>query len=315
MFSKRTLLIVVAALAFAPAASARVDDQTWTQQPGIVLQPTQAWEGDVVQEPTVIQVGKILHMFYSGGFHECVMGHAVSLDGIHWSKTTGPVLGGGKGGEPLNACHSHVFRDQGKFWAVYSPQKGWGSDESLRLAVSTGGNKWARFEQPILGTVPGERVFGNAFPVWTGGRWVMLFETFTDDDRWETGIATGPDLFHLERDAGKLASLKLTDSSVGAKGGMYGGPWVVRDAENWRVYYHASRTNDNLPTDIYTATSENLRDWTVQTEPVVARSQGWQVDQVADPCVVTVKGRTLMYFDGFDNTEPGHARIGVAVLR
>lgn len=302
----RRALLALACLALTMPSVARAE-MVWQQRQGFVLGPSEPWEGNSVQEPTVLNVSGKLHMFYTGGFYgSCLMGHATSGDGVNWTKDGEPVLGGGRGGERYNACHSNVYYDRGRFWALYSNDGVPGGDHHIHAAVSIDGRNWQAFQRPVLERQGWERPIANTFFLREPGRVVVMYEAFTNEDIWEMGIATGPDLWHLTRaKVGRLKSLQRT--------GMYGGPWLVRQGRTYRLYFHASRVNGNLPTRIYTATSRNLTSWTVQEAPIVDLEQDWQVDQVADPSLVTWRGKRLLYFDGLDNNAQ-FARIGVATL-
>lgn len=94
---------------------------------------------------------------------------------------------------------------------------------------------------------------------------------------------------------------------------MTGGPWVFRALDGYELWYHAS-TGGVLPTDIYHARSSDLMNWTVDsTGPALRRTEGWEVDQVADPSLVEAGGQTFLFYDGDDNPKAS-ASIGAAVF-
>ena len=85
---------------------------------------------------------------------------------------------------------------------------------------------------------------------------------------------------------------------------MFGGPWVKKINGIYYLFHHASEPADNLPTDIYLHYSKDLHNWyPIDDAPLVKRTQPkWEVDQVADPYLIEVNGKTFMYYDGDDNT-------------
>lgn len=305
----RLILATLLALA-APTASGAAE---WRQHPGPILTPSQAWEDETVQEPTVLYDAKkkLYRMWYTGGYSmENGLGYATSRDGIHWGKySRNPVLGQGGSGLPGNATHFHVMRHAGIYYAFYNYDNPWQSG-SIYAATSTDGKRWRPRTQPVLiGDWNSGWANGNCNSyVWkdTTG-WHMLFDTMNrQTGLWKTGLAHGLSPLRFTVDPfGPLDSLSV--------GGMYGGKWLTGRPGAWRLYYHASESGDNFPTDIYEATSSNLYDWRPNPDPVVWRSQRWQFDQVADPSIAN--GR--MFFDGLDNTDLVKIRsaIGVAVRR
>jgi hypothetical protein len=109
------------------------------------------------------------------------------------------------------------------------------------------------------------------------------------------------------------------------EGGMYGGPslanvdGVIRPRDGngtYNLWYHASSAPGDLPTDIYHASSTDLRSWTVSPAGPVLLHQGpgtFEYDQVADPSPVVHGDKVMLFYDG-DNNKVGSASIGGAVF-
>ena len=267
----------------------------WRQHQGPIVTATQAWEGQTVQEPTVLRVGRLYRMWYTGGWWDAALGTATSKDGVRWTKHRGPVLGRGAGGEPGLAAHSSILSHGGNLYAYYSPDSILHRDPTLDVAVSSNGVHFRKLGV-VLHVADGEQSFGNS-SVWVEhGHWRMMFETLEADGLWRSHLA-------YRTSTGWVRELEpLQGLSVG---GMFGGGVVDRLSKGYRLWYHASKDGQNLPTDIYEATSRDAFHW--HARPVLWRTQPWQFDQVADPFVV---GR-LMFFDGMDNVSERGA-IGVA---
>jgi len=83
------------------------DGLTWQRREKPVLEPDQAWEKVAVMCPTVLWDEKAhqFRMWFSGGeqYEPDAIGYAVSPDGIHWTKNTGPVFEA----DPKNRWEQH----------------------------------------------------------------------------------------------------------------------------------------------------------------------------------------------------------------
>jgi hypothetical protein len=93
--------------------------------------------------------------------------------------------------------------------------------------------------------------------------------------------------------------------------GMFGGPHLFKTGATYSLWYHAAiGASQNLPTDIYRATSPDLINWTTDLIPKVRRFHRFETDQAADPFVVTdpASGIVYLFWEGYDNTS-GHATI------
>ena len=245
-----------------------------------------------------------------GGWGPCALGYATSRDGIHWRKLpTNPVLGMGRGGAPGQACHSSVFKSGRRWYAYYSSRDGPDGDRSLRAAVSVDGIRWRQLRDPVLLPNPAsDSLIVNTSVVRAKTGLAMLYEAAAPPDYlWRLFAATAQDSIWRKnstwRKLGMLPSLDV--------GGTYGGPWLELSGNRYRLWFHASTTDWVLPTDVYYSESTDLLNWTKPVK-VLAREQPWQVDQVADPSVVTVRGRSLLFFTGADNPRK-RAAIGVAI--
>ena len=207
-----------------------------------------------------------------------------------------PVLSG--------TCEPHVILYNGQYFLFYADE-GVGLHQSLHVATSTDGST-SRFIRIRFGPGDWDLSLANV-AVWIeAGRWRMLYEARTRDDTWQIGEAEGSDPLTWAKLGGPLVGLRHSN-------GMYGGPSITRVKDVYHLWYHASLSG-NLPTDIYHAWSLDGRTWQTDSPlPVLARTQSWEVDQVADPNVVEIGGRTFLFFDGDDN--PGErAAIGLATF-
>lgn len=316
MRRKRTVVAaVVAALTVVPTAAAQ-----WVQHPGPVITPTLPWEHQYTQEPSVIYENGRFRLWYTaGGETRCMVGYAESPDGVTWSKHPTPVLGWGHGGVRLNACHSNVQKLNGVYWmwfVQHSPVFGF-HDGNIYAARSLDGVYWTPLPRAAIRMGGWAKWGANTFVVRDGKRWRMFWEAYghVPDGRalWRLSTATSSDLIRWKVDR------KQPLTGIGF-GDTFGGPFITRTGRSWTMFFHAPPP---VPTgvspwysQVYRATSLDLRRWRTSPVPVLVREQpSWQVDQIADATIATVNGRRVMFFSGLDNRWPIRASIGMAELR
>lgn len=318
----KVLLATIVVALFAIQMSAASSTPVFVQHIGAVLTPTLTWEQQNVQEPSVAfnPSTHTFQMWYTGADEaKCMVGYATSQDGITWTKPLDhPVLGWGNGGVAHNACHSDVQRLNGRYYAWFSIDT---SDYSftdakngdLFEATSPDGITWTPTGKAVIhADKSGWNTFtANSFVVRTDGHWLMYWESF-GQGQWRMSTATSTDLLHWNaQDTPSIAGVGF--------GGTAGGPWITHTAAGWTMYFHAPPPvqvpGHDLYSQIYEATSTDLKHWTTNPVPLVTQEQpSWQVDQIADPSAVVVNGVTYLYFDGLDNSWPIKASIGVAIL-
>lgn len=293
--------------AFTPPATVPPFDATWTRSgSNPIITPTVAWEETAVQEPTVLYDGG-WKMWYSGGWANPGIGYATSANGIAWTKyASNPVLGQGGSGVAGMAVRGQVLKVDSTFYLYYADAN---PLANLKVATSTDGIAWT-----VQGTALANNVVGWATgwansSVWIeGSSWHMLAEG-RSGSIWEIAYATSSNgiAWTLGNSGNQLTTLQVF------AGGMYGGPWVKMYGSTYHVWYHAAPGAGDLPTNIYHATSTDRITWTRSPSgPVLTYlGSGFEVDQVADPCVIVVSGTAYLFYDGINNpVEQG--RIGVA---
>lgn len=299
--------IVIAALILSGAATAATPvkvttDQQWRQHPGIVMAASQPWEGLSTQEPTVLFVKGLYRMWYMGGNDgHCSLGYAVSKDGIRWARSSKPIMGAGE----LFACHNSVTYTGGRFYLYYSTLSSHGglTDPQIWVAVSRDG---VHFGKARIVLEPTAESYGMAnTAVWNdGARWLMLYDSVPEaGGLWKMHLAASSSpLGPFRQLGGPLEGLSV--------GGVTGAPSIRKVDGVYQLWYLASTATDwVLPTDVYYAESTDLTHWTTP-RLVVKREQPWQVDQIADPSVVTVNGVTRMWFSGLDNVSASPNVVG-----
>lgn len=284
---------------------------TWSKTSGAVLAPTALGtdENNAIGEPEVFIPDPAgvaqMRMFYGGGWDAGRLFAATSDDGgLTWTRANGgvPLVGGGNGGESGEATHVGVVKTPtGEIHAIYAPHSDT-TTGNLSAVKSTDGGLTFGTKRTILTPSGWESgVWGNsAVVIDDAGTWHLLYEgQDTTTNLWQIGYATSPDGATWTR---QNSGNPLVTLQVGT--GMYGGPNLHRLPDGtWELFYHAA-TSGLLPTDIYRAISTDLITW--ERHPgarAVTRTESFEVDQVADPCVVTIGTDRVMFYSGADNAD------------
>jgi predicted GH43/DUF377 family glycosyl hydrolase len=96
-----------------------------------ILAPREPWEQHCIEAPAVLVRNGLFHMFYGGAYNCCPqqIGHAISTDGIDWSRSSlTPLITNGPAGSwnASESGHPYVFEHQGQTHLFYqgSPDGG-----------------------------------------------------------------------------------------------------------------------------------------------------------------------------------------------
>src|SRR5207247_1313931 len=111
------------------------------------------WENGDVGDPSVVLIGPSSWvMYYSArGLAQMEIGRATSSDGVHWTRTSDPVLPNGNSGtwDHNGILQPHVLFDGVTFRMWYV-----GADmtvkEHIGYATSTDGLVWVKSANPVL---------------------------------------------------------------------------------------------------------------------------------------------------------------------
>lgn len=275
-----------------------------------ILTPTVAWEGDAVQEPSILVENGVWKMWYRGGGWPAettlAVGYATSPDGITWTKYgSDPVYGGGGSSMAGNDGGQPEVLKVGSTYYLYATNN---DIPRVNVATSTDGIAWTTQTSSI--TLPsGGTLWGNRVVWKEGAAWKMLQEAMAAS-LWQIYLYTSSDglAWSIGNSGNPLSTLQVF------AGGMYGGPNLRVIGDLYHVWYHATPNAGNLPTNIYHATSNDLITWT-QTGLVLEHlGSGFEFDQVADPDIVEVAGTSYLFYDGDDNVPPESASIGLATF-
>jgi hypothetical protein len=261
------------------------------------------FEESAVQEPNVIFENGVFKMWYSAGWMNQSLCYATSPDGFTWTKyVSNPILGqGGSGISGVVRCTT-VIKIDGVYFCYYADAN---PNANLKIAKSNDGLSWSVVGTAIVNNaIPGIGGWANT-AVWRdpSGVWYMIVEGFiTATSTWRMYLLSGSDglTWSFLNSSNPLSSLQV------ATGGMYGGPNVpipFKIDGNYHLWYHACAVSGGLPTNIYHAYSPDLINWTIiAPNPALSLSgSGYEIDQVADACIVEANGKTWMFFDAENN--------------
>lgn len=280
-----------------------------------VVSPSFAYEENALEEPNVIFEDGVFKMWYSAGWMNQALAYATSSDGLAWTKYgTTPILGQGHGGVSGIVRCTTVIKIDGVYRLYFADAN---PAANLKYSTSTDGLVWSAPTTVVansaisgIGGWANTAVFRDP-----SGVWYMLLEGFvTATSSWNIYLLTSLDgsSWSFLNSSNPLSSLQIV------AGGMYGGaniPVPYKINGYYHLWYHASTSAPNLPTNIYHAYSSDLINWTVVTpKPALSFSgTGYEIDQVADACVIEALGKTWLFYDADDNVTP-KAGICVATI-
>jgi len=180
MYRRTVLLVAVVLLSMSRAFSQTV----WHKyESNPILVPNQEWEAAFgVIGPRLLKVGNVYKMWYTGLGSRRQIGLATSLDGIHWTKLSNPVLSFGKPGDfdSEHVTYGKVLHHNNQYWMWYSGYNGtiW----QIGLATSSDGVIWTKYaNNPVLtvgrsnewdaqGVIAPAIIFdGRIFKMWYNG--------------------------------------------------------------------------------------------------------------------------------------------------
>lgn len=281
-----------------------------------VLIGTEAWEEDTVLEPNVLHENGIFKLWYRGGGWDTTssLGYATSTDGANFTKySTDPIFGEGFGGYAGSVLCPNIFKHADYYYLYFTDTLLGGGD----LYVSRSADGITSWSAPVKILDSATYGFVNQFAnshVWVeeGNQFHMLHEGRLSAGTWFIMHSTSTDLMS---GWAVVSGGGLTDLQVAA-GGMYGGsamPHPPKRNGQYVLYYHAAPGSGNLPTNIYRSESADLAIWSTPELVLEFAGGGFEDDQVADPCVLEVDGKSYLYYDGDDNVAE-NAAVGLLVF-
>lgn len=301
---RRSLLVVGGGSSFVIPPIPEKD--RWVRQ-GAVLTATESWESTGVLEPCVLDAGgDNRKMWYrGGGLHGPTeqLGYATSADGgMTWSKYgSNPILGSGTNGEASGLICPNVHEFGGTTYIYYSaPDSG-----KWKVAASSDGLPPYTITDTGFALPSGCTFFGNQSVWLDGSTYRALVEAYHSPStsyRIYLASSSSPASGWSDANGGNHITAELDAGNGGA-----GGPDVHVIDGNTHVWYQSGLVGTVPPdSDIFRAYTPNpadLTDWTIVTPNPILTHTGtdYEIDQVADPCIIEASGRCEMYYDADDN--------------
>lgn len=297
---------------------ARPEIGRWQRQGAVLTAPS--WASPGILEPTVRYegAGDWRMWFRGGGLHGEgtggeQIGYATSTDGIAWTDSGAAILGGGVGGEahPTICPHMRTFGTS-TFYLYYTDIV----SHQVSCATSTTGISGFTIAGNIGLSLPsGTDEFGHT-EVWKEGStyYALVDAHNTTPSYWPTFLATSssPTSGWSWLNSGNQLST-MRPATNGTYGAAYVRPESPTMSGLYECWYHASPVAGNLVSDLYRAYSSDRVNWT-QYGPILQRTgTGYEIDQVADPCLLEVAGTSYMYYDA-DEAATGICAIKLATI-
>jgi predicted GH43/DUF377 family glycosyl hydrolase len=293
--------------------------------PVLDIGPPGSWEDRYVTHPSVLYIGGIYHMWYSGkdSANHYRIGYATSPDGITWTKYSGnPVLDLGPPGswEENMVTHPEVLYDGTIYHMWYS---GYDSSDIYRIgyATSMDGISWTKN--------PANPVIGLGSSVSWEGRHVFSCTVFSDGTKFHMWY-TGKDSAHHYRIGYAISTDGVTWTKylgnpvldIGSSGSWddnhVSAPMVIYYGNTYHMWYSGYYSvYDGIDYKIGYAYSSDGISWTkYASNPVMdAGSPGsWDDAGVLSPMVIFDGEIFHMWYRGWNgvNCRIGYARsLGV----
>lgn len=276
------------------------------------------------QEPAVWFEGGKWKMIFTGGlgiaYTDCASDPTIAAN---WSPLVNLFV------PPTGSTyfHGNVYQEGTSYWYYFVNK----SDNGIYYSTCTSDpGLAANWSAPVLLFIPaappsiGGKSTGNMCVVKDGSTYYLFVEVLTNDvlgpdgtaNTWQTWVGTGtsPVSFNDPIATGiELKSLRPVNTAAAS------GPSIVRENDEWVMYYHSAPWGIKTPTDGFRAVNGNLATdtWKVLdgNRAFIRRAHANEVDQVADLSAARDdKGAGYLFYSANRNYSPAHFYIHVTKL-
>ncbi|WP_427174470.1 hypothetical protein [Arthrobacter sp. 92] len=292
-----------------------------------IVQPAGGWEGAWVQEPQVWYntATSQFCMIYTGGVASEYLG-LMTCPGTsdpmvlgNWTRSgPNPVIGNTYGGWAGSAQHSGVLVENGTIYVYFcDPATG-----ALHVATAATSAPSVFTHVGIVFTPPAGTIAPSANPhvMNVAGTYTMFFEVRdSTGNRWQLGRATSA------TPTGTFTSVSYPMPGLEINPGKscFSNIFIVKEGPLYVAWLHCTwgqfQTTMYLPSAVYRATSTDLNTWTLTDGqmPLIRLDHQFEVDQVADVCLVTgPTGINYAFWSACDNVfSTGHIMGAVVAPR
>jgi hypothetical protein len=237
----------------------------------------------------------------------------------NWSNPVS-CIGNTFGGESGNCAHSFVYVEGSVLYCYYTQL----STQNVRVAIASISTPtvWAGNVTVFTGPYGGVSSNGNACVVKSNGVYYMMLESIFADtltgegftNAWQVGVLS------CVTPTGTFTNVvkPLLTMKPGYHGSASCGQLFFENGQWVHVFHGTGWGRTAFPTDLFVATSPSLTTdtWTLRNGgyPVGTRKTKWEVDQVADPFIVTGPNNIqYLFYEGADNRFP-FFRMAVTAL-
>jgi len=287
--------------------------------------PAGNWDDRGVGRPSVIYLGSMFTMWYSGIGSEANttnwygIGRATSTDGVTWSRDVhNPVLKPGSagawdsGGLPERGG-GVVILDEGiyKMWYDGVAVNGTKLFIQIGYATSEDGVTWQKYSgNPVLSPgAPGsfdDQMIFDPTVVRTGSSYMMYYAAVSQSGVSAAGLATSSDGTHwTKKGQVQLPTEQIWDSGERSLSS------VTKLDTMFAMAYDGSQQKGQ-PTNIGLGISGDGISWTsYEANPVISAGASWNSEGVYEGAVVTVGSNYYIYLNGVNQNG---THIGLAIL-
>jgi hypothetical protein len=285
------------------------------------------------QEPTAWHRDGRWHLLYTTG--NTRVGYTYCdgdpMDPLAWAASV-DVIGGGAGGYAGQAAHSFAFFEGDTIYYYFVCKATSGDFTAQKVYVATASlddpTTFTTQAEPVVDTPPGNgNGTGNMCVVKDGDTYFMFIEcldgaTFPTEgatNSWQTLLmsSSSPDGAFVGAGEGGaeivLTSLRPTPNA------SVSGPQVLKEGDDWIMYYHGGSWGRSFPNYGYRAFATDIsgNDWTVDNgkRPFIKRKHLYEVDQIADLCVAQApSGAWYLFYAANNNRSGGWFKLMVTPL-
>jgi hypothetical protein len=237
----------------------------------------------------------------------------------NWSAAVS-CIGNTFGGEAGNCAHSFVYVENQILYCYYTQL----SSQNIRVAIASINTPtvWGSNATVYTGFYGGVNANGNACVVKDNGVYYMLLESIFADtllgegftNAWQVGILSCASATGVFTNVIK----PLLTMKPGLHGSASCGQLFFENNQWVHIFHGTGWGRTAFPTDIFVATSPSLLtdSWTVKNNgfPIGTRKTRYEVDQIADPFIITGPGNIKhLFYESADNRNASF-RMAVTTL-
>lgn len=251
------------------------------------------WHSSHVGAPYISKESEEYKLLYQGyATNNFLIGKSTSIDGIHWDKTTNPILVGDLQFPETDVVEPSYLKINNTYYLWFNSFENSKENYKIRLATSGDGEIWVKHPTPVLvGTNNWEKA-GVTDPsvIYHDGKFKMFYGGWGIPKSFRIGYAESDDGINWIKPSNSPLNLPSLGHVNGASISYYD--------NQYHLFYH---TGGDRPTNIYHVKSTDLQNWQCAEEAcsiIHADGSGFDSYMVTGPSVLNEKTRQLLYYGG-----------------